>query len=228
MRTALRVAGPVLAALLIAPADDALAPMVTKDNFQMPEGLDGLRLKVVQAALAEVGTTSSRPGKASGGKRYGPDHLASYIKAAYNWTDAKIPKDFKKKIDAIQTPWNGSGRRHEADNWCGFFVVYSLKQGGARQNIKWLPSIGIKKEFKPTTKDAKRLGYRKDWANMKPGDVALFSKNSHHSLIVEVGPGNKFKTIDGNGEYGEVNIHEREVGKSAQRIVGFYSLDDLK
>ena len=216
-------AAAALAVPAAARADDAMAEIVPKDSFSIPENATGLRRSVIQAALDEVGKISSRPGKAQGGKRLGGDRLAAYIKASMNWTDAQIPKDWKKKIEPIQTPTKAGERKHEVNNWCGYFVTYALKTGGARQSIKWQPSIGIKKEFK--TKGP--LGYRKDFANMKPGDVALFSMASHHALVASV-EGKHVITIDGNASYGEVNIHRRELGKGAQKIIGFYSLDDLK
>jgi hypothetical protein len=215
-----------LLALLAAPAsraDDAMAEVVSKSDYQIPDGLSDLRRGAVQAALDEVGGTSSRPGKASGGKRYGAEHLQKYVMAAFNWKQGQIPKDWQKKIDAIQTPTKPGERPHEVNNWCGFFVTYALKTGGAPQSIKWMPSIGIRKYF--NTKD--KRGYRTDFANMKPGDVALFSLKSHHALVAEV-DGKNVKTIDGNAAYGEVNIHRRVLGKGAQHIIGFYSLDDLK
>ncbi len=227
MRASLVAVALVLVVSAKAYADDAQAAGVSKADFQVPEGLSPLRQKVIEAALGEVGKVSSRPGQAQGGKRKGGDRLAVYIKSAMNWTDKQVPADWKKKIDAIQTPTKAGTRPHEVNNWCGYFATWALKTGGAPASLKWMPSVGIKKAFKKTTKQAKILGCRTDWENMKPGDVGMFSKASHHALIAEVN-GNDYKTIDGNGEYGEVGIHQRAVKtKAGQHIVCFLSLDDL-
>ena len=55
-----------------------------------------------------------------------------------------------------------------------------------------------------------------------PENATGLRRSVIQAALAEVGK------IDGNASYGEVNIHRRELGKGAQKIIGFYSLDDLK
>jgi hypothetical protein len=213
------IALPILLLLASPPksfADDAMAPVIKKEDFVMPEGISEIRRKIIEAALSQIGTISSHPSKTKDlkGERYGWERLGEYVKAALSWDE--IPKDWMKKIKAVQTP-DKSKQPHPANNWCGFFCAYALKQAGI-DKAKWrLDSTAFQKSLgKP----------RRDLQNMKPGDIALFSLRSHHAIVAKV-EGKSVQTIDGNAAWGEVNLHQRTLGKGQQRIIAFHSIDDI-
>jgi len=91
--------------------------------------------------------------------------------------------------------WAVVGPGFKGKHWCGGLCLYVLRVAGLADGIEW--------EFDPARKRYGflfRLSRVSSPGNAKPGDIAYFSRLSHHAMVVRVEPGPEpvIVTLDGN------------------------------
>ena len=97
-------------------------------------------------------------------------------------------------------------------SWCGVFALWALQQAGLAQGWTW--------NMAP---NASGFLYRLPLtATPKMGDIAYFTKNQHHGVIVGV-HGSLLDVINGNGSGGKVTLSTVQAASAA----GIYSIQPL-
>lgn len=86
-------------------------------------------------------------------------------------------------------------------DWCGAFALWAIHQAGLGRDVDWVIGRGISADL-PTTQ------------NPLPGDIAYFTNNQHHAVVVGVdGPSGTVALVNGNGAAGAVSpstIHQSQ------------------
>lgn len=101
--------------------------------------------------------------------------------------------------------------------WCGIFALWAMHQAGLLKSVQWKTGLG----FLETV-----VGRFPKVGVPQSGDVAYFTKLSHHAVVESVN-GDHVNLINGNGEGGVVSLSSPELAKatayySIQKVVDEY------
>lgn len=94
-------------------------------------------------------------------------------------------------------------------DWCGAFALWAIHQAGLGREVDWVIGRGISAAL-PTTQ------------NPLPGDIAYFTNNQHHAVVVGV-DGDRVSLVNGNGAGGAVSPSTIDQGQAA----AYYSIAPL-
>jgi hypothetical protein len=95
-------------------------------------------------------------------------------------------------------------------DWCGGFVLWALHRADLGLDILWEVGSGFLSRL-PTTQ------------HPEVGDVAYFTNNQHHAMIVNVRPDGRLDLVNGNGTGGKVSSSVILPSQAA----AFYSIQPL-
>ena len=96
-------------------------------------------------------------------------------------------------------------------DWCGGFVLWALHQAGLGEEILWQVGSGFLSRL-PIT------------ATPQIGDIAYFTNNQHHAMVVDVtADGRLVDLVNGNGTAGKVSPSTVHVSQ----VAAFYSIQGL-
>jgi Domain of unknown function (DUF4157) len=163
--------------------------------------LSAKRYAILQLAASQVGTVS---GYSAGkdGKKIGWERLYAYYAAAYDEATAK------QTLPYIQKPGKATDddkAKYPNWSWCGIFLAWVVKSVTGAGSWNQGP-VG----FGPP---------RKDFDNLKPGDVANIAGDLNHFCLVTARNGKTLTTINANA-YAQQIMYETN---NLSQVQAFYS-----
>jgi len=163
--------------------------------------LSAKRYAILQLAASQVGTVS---GYSAGkdGKKIGWERLYAYYAAAYDEATAK------QTLPYIQKPGKATDddkAKYPNWSWCGIFLAWVVKSVTGTGSWNQGP-VG----FGPL---------RKDFENLKPGDVANIAGDLNHFCLVTARNGKTLTTINANA-YAQQIMYETD---NLSQVQAFYS-----